>query len=62
MIVPNFLTPQQAADMLGITRGTLANWRMTDKGPPYYRVGKREVFYTVADVKRWMQKHGRAIH
>lgn len=34
----NFLSSKQAAKKLGIASGTLANWRMSGKGPPYIRV------------------------
>lgn len=40
------MTPQEAADRLGITEGTLRVWRCTKRYPlPYVRVG-RAIRYT----------------
>lgn len=48
------LTAVEAAKVLGITPGTLANWRAYGTGPKYVKVGGR-VRYHVADVKAYLE-------
>jgi hypothetical protein len=35
------LTAQQAAARLQMSAGTLAHWRVANKGPPFLRIGTR---------------------
>lgn len=47
---PKLLTPQQTAEILGVTVATLATWRCTKRYPlPYVKTG-RLVRYREADV------------
>jgi hypothetical protein len=50
-----FLTEQQAADLLHVTTRTLLRWR-TDGfgGPVYCRVGPRRVLYARATLDAWI--------
>jgi hypothetical protein len=34
-----YLKPADAAEKIGVTTGTLANWRWKRVGPPFYAVG-----------------------
>ncbi|MEM5296939.1 helix-turn-helix domain-containing protein [Burkholderia sp. JPY481] len=34
-------TPREAAEMLGVTTQTLANWRVQKRGPNYCHMGSR---------------------
>ncbi len=34
-----YLKPASAAEKIGVTPGTLANWRWKAIGPPYYAIG-----------------------
>lgn len=45
-----------AAQMLGVSPRTLANWRSEGKGPDYVRLGRRHsaVVYRVDDLKDWL--------
>lgn len=43
------LNTTDAADFLGISRGTLANWRAAGQGPAYSTLGT-SVRYTVGDL------------
>lgn len=44
----------QAAAFIGVSRGTLANWRCTKREIiPYIKIGSR-VRYRPADVERWL--------
>ena len=49
-------TPKQAAEMFGLSVGTLANLRYQKIGPRYYRVG-RKVLYLVADFEAWIMQN-----
>ncbi len=56
------LTPDQAAEILGITHHTLAVWRSTGRySLPYVKAG-RLVRYRETDVQRFIEKrtHGEA--
>ena len=43
------LTPDQAAQMLKVTAGTLAKWRLSGAGPAFVKMGSR-VFYHRGDL------------
>lgn len=50
----SFLNNSQAADLLGITPGTLYNWRAYGIGPRYSKESGR-VVYRKVDVLRWLR-------
>ena len=52
MGLEGLLDETEAANELGVTRGTLANWRWRHYGPPFLRVGRR-VQYLAADINDW---------
>jgi len=39
---------------LGVSRSTLAKWRMNGNGPPYHRLGPRLVYYKRSEVESWL--------
>lgn len=45
--------PTAAAAMLGLSRGTLANWRTEGRGPRYVKSGK-QILYRVSDLEAWL--------
>lgn len=45
------LTPDEVADRLRISVGTLANWRVSGSGPLYIEVTPRCIRYRMADVQ-----------
>ena len=48
------LDTYEAAHFLGLKHpGTLSNWRVMKKGPPFLRVG-RNVRYLQADLESWL--------
>jgi hypothetical protein len=53
------LTPREAAQMYGLSAGTLANYRSRGVGPKYYRVppGGRKVIYFVTDIESWLMRN-----
>ena len=50
------LTPKELADDIGITLGTLRNWRTRRFGPPYWKLGK-SVRYPRADYLAWRERN-----
>ena len=54
-VVPEYVSPEDAAVLLGISKRTLENYRVRhDGGPPFSRVG-RIVRYKVADLRAWIE-------
>jgi len=53
------LTPREAAEMYGLSEGTLANYRSRRVGPIFYRTppGGRKVIYFVSDLEEWLRKN-----
>ena len=51
-MIPN-LTPQQAADVIGISKSTLAKLRLKGDGPKYLKIGKT-ILYRPPDIEEWM--------
>ena len=47
------LTPSETANILQITQGTLANWRLEKKYLPYIKVGK-SVRYKKDDIEKFL--------
>ncbi|MEP9402221.1 helix-turn-helix domain-containing protein [Sphingomonas sp. VNH70] len=48
----NLLTTSQAAPRVGVSPGTLANWRVQGVGPKFIRAGAR-IAYDPADIEAW---------
>ena len=44
------LTETELAQRWDVTTRTLQNWRKTQKGPPFIRIGERSIFYREEDV------------
>lgn len=49
------MTPQEAADFLGINPATLAAQRREKKGPPYVEVGPKTFRYDRADLETYIE-------
>lgn len=50
------LRAAQAAQYLGISRSTLAKWRMNEIGPRYHRCGPRIVYYFEDEIDLWQEE------
>lgn len=48
-----FLTTADLAAMLRMPAETVRYWRHADKGPRFFKLGRR-VLYDVADVEEWI--------
>ncbi len=53
-----FLTREAAADYLGITTKTLANWAWRERGPRFYRASGKPL-YELSDLNAWVRSNGR---
>lgn len=47
------VSPSRAAEMLGLSPGTMANWRWSGTGPSYCKVGGR-VRYRLRDLSDYL--------
>ena len=54
-VVPEFLTPDEAAIFINMPTKTLSFWRGRGEGPPFSPVG-RHVRYHVDDLLAWMRE------
>jgi predicted DNA-binding transcriptional regulator AlpA len=43
-----------AAAYLGVSRSTLAKWRMRGEGPAWHRCGPRIVYYLPEELDQWL--------
>lgn len=48
------LWAKEAATHLRVSRSTLAKWRMRNEGPPFYRCGRRLVYYHKSEIDSWL--------
>jgi hypothetical protein len=64
---PIMLTSKQCAERIGVTNGTLRNWRTENEGPPWHtlkpkrkRNGKGSrprIYYKAGEVVAWLCKN-----
>jgi excisionase family DNA binding protein len=52
-LLADFLTQEEAAAQLKVSKRTLDRWRALSEGPPITKVGRR-AFYRRASVQRWL--------
>lgn len=58
----DLLTTKEAARVLKIGPGTLANYRVSGGGPPFYKLGhgrRAPVRYRRRDLHQWLDDHQR---
>ena len=51
---PEFLTANEAANLLRVTPVTMRNWRAASEGPPWFRVGPRAIRYSRASLLEYV--------
>jgi len=51
-----YLTPEQAANLLGVSLDTMNGWRSKGKGPPYIKA-EGTIRYTRQDIETYMQEN-----
>lgn len=52
----DLLTEAEAAEMLGMAKGTLRNWRHSGQGPKYLIVGARVIRYRTSDLLEFVER------
>jgi excisionase family DNA binding protein len=52
--VKTYLTPTEAAQLIGVAVQTLAKWRSAGSTLPFIKVGGRKVMYALDDLVTWM--------
>ncbi len=50
-----FLTESEVAEMIGLSRQTLANWRSLGRGPAYCKIGGHAVRYSKEEILRFAE-------
>lgn len=50
------LTPEQVAEILGVTTGALAQWRYLGTGPRFVKLTGRQIRYAPSDVQNWISE------
>ena len=51
------ISPETAAELYDLSRGSLANLRSKGKGPKFYKIGGRKVLYRVEDFEAWLKSN-----
>ncbi|NLE25207.1 MAG: helix-turn-helix domain-containing protein [Clostridiaceae bacterium] len=52
-VIRKTVSPHQAAEIYGLSVGTLANLRCQKRGPKFFRCG-RKVLYKTDDFEKWL--------
>lgn len=55
--VREVFTPEAAADFLGVSLWTLAQWRSQSRGPLYIKLERRLVRYRRSDLEQYLSAH-----
>lgn len=58
MAEERLLTMQQVADLIGVDRCTVYNWKRMGL-LPYYKIGKRAVRFKLAEILQWLETQKR---
>jgi hypothetical protein len=53
-----YKTEKQTSDLLGVAPSTLKAWRVSGKGPRYFKIG-RWIFYRQDDLDTWIEGQAR---
>ncbi len=54
VVIPDLLTPEDVAEITGLSLDTLAQWRSQRRGIPYLKTG-RAVRYDPAEVQAYLE-------
>lgn len=56
----DIMTPQETAEYMGYSAGSLAVMRVYNQGPKYFKE-RRYVYYRKADVDAWLKLKGKDV-
>jgi excisionase family DNA binding protein len=54
-VLPELLTPEEVAEITGLSLDTLAQWRSQRRGLPYLKIG-RVVRYDPAEIQAYLER------
>ncbi len=54
-----YFRPPQTAKRLGVSKGTLAKWRLGGTGPRYCKLSRKLVVYDVVALDEWVKARER---
>jgi predicted DNA-binding transcriptional regulator AlpA len=57
MTTDMLLTERQCSDHLNVPAPTLTRWRHRRIGPPFIKLGARQVRYRLSEVEAWLAAH-----
>lgn len=58
-LIDEYLTPEETAAEIGVTRRTLINWQRNRTGPPISRIGHRTMYFKPSIVA-WLRSREEA--
>lgn len=58
-MIERYMSPDQVAQAIGITKEHLAQLRYMGKGPKYYKPSPKKVLYKESEVAAWLESTGR---
>lgn len=61
-IKPEYIDTDLAAYLLGISVTTLKRWRKSGVGPPFVKMEKRLVRYSISELRDWAKNNQRRIN
>lgn len=50
------ITAEQASEIYGLSKGSLANLRFARRGPKFFKIG-RKILYKVSDLESWLYQN-----
>ena len=57
MIEVQYECPKSVSRVIQISTSTLAKWRCSGKGPPFYKVENGRIRYVIDEVLEWMKEY-----
>lgn len=53
-------SPEETSTVLGVSKGTLANWRVMGKGPKYCKISGKSIRYKKTEIDNYIERSERA--
>jgi len=52
-----YVDEKELSKNISVSLATLRNWRFRGQGPPYKKISRRMVRYSLKEVKEWLENH-----